>query len=223
MNDVMKMYLKAIGYNKNKKQDKEVVFKKSYEVPFVDEYEKFKIHDTNNGSTYFFKGSIKETFYSNNTKYFGIYEDEKKVHKILDEKSYGKRIANYDTSDYIVDRFETMIIKETHDKINFIDENDVYVGFDYIKDCCERFGWYITNEREGEPLFQANKLTGYVFDTSVNYHQYETSYNVGKVSFKMVKDGCEDIYLTLFNHNKGWYMHEFYMKNKGNALEYSSI
>ena len=137
-------------------------------------------------------------------KDFGIYEDEKKAHKILDEKSYGKRIANYDDSDYIVDRFETIIIKETHNKINFIDENDVYVGFDYIKGCCERFCWYITNEKDGEPLFPANKLTGYVFDTSVNYHQYETKLDdVGRVSFKMIKDGCEDIYLTLFNHNKG--------------------
>lgn len=42
MNDVMKMYLKAIGYNKNKKQDKEVVFKKSYQITFCDEYEKYK-------------------------------------------------------------------------------------------------------------------------------------------------------------------------------------
>jgi len=32
-------------------------------------------------------------------------------------------------------------------KINFVDEDSVFVGYDMCGQCCERFGWYIASEQ----------------------------------------------------------------------------
>ena len=56
-------------------------------------------------------------------------------------------------------------------KINFVDENNVFVGFDYSDQCCEQFGWHIdkpsgeTILNECQPIEEVNKeLEGWVFD-----------------------------------------------------------
>ena len=41
------------------------------------------------------------------------------------------------TEDYM------MLVKHTAGKVNFIDVNDAFVGFDYTQDCCEDFGYYM--------------------------------------------------------------------------------
>jgi hypothetical protein len=38
--------------------------------------------------------------------------------------------------------YESSIFEADY-KINFVDKNNVFVGFDYSSNCCERFGYYI--------------------------------------------------------------------------------
>lgn len=36
-----------------------------------------------------------------------------------------------------------MLVKHTGGKVNFIDANDAFVGFDFESCCCENFGYYV--------------------------------------------------------------------------------
>ena len=111
---------------------------------------------------------------------------------------------------------------ETGCKINFVDTNDVYVGFDYGQSCCEQFGYFYTKTEptakechesyctdRGDSSITKLELEPYNFVT--NYYEfYEDDYGGGFAVFKMTT-GTNDIYLVLFNHHNGYYSHGFEM------------
>lgn len=106
-------------------------------------------------------------------------------------------------------------------KINFVDSNDVFVGFDYFGQCCEVFGWYIldevtTNYEENDEIGEYD-IEGYVFDVSFFEERLcEGEYgDCGFAIFKMTKNDCIDLYLHLYNHHNGYYSHGFEGKIKG--------
>lgn len=98
-------------------------------------------------------------------------------------------------------------------KVNFIDENNVAVGYDLEQDCCERAGWFIaetpTDElRDGDV---DEDWGGWVFDTT--YCEKLDSRNAeldegSIVVFRMIK-GDEERFLHLFNSHNGYYSHGF--------------
>jgi hypothetical protein len=62
-------------------------------------------------------------------------------------------------------------------KVNFVDDNNVLVGYDFAGSCCELFGWYIhdkVNNNREDSLFDENtdhnaindSLKEWTFDTS---------------------------------------------------------
>ena len=70
-----------------------------------------------------------------------------------------------------------MEVFEKDSKINFVDANNVFVGFDNIQSCCEDFGWYYSkkvpakNKRYYEDnlpndLKETFDPKGWFFDTS---------------------------------------------------------
>ena len=112
-------------------------------------------------------------------------------------------------------------------KINFVDENDVVVGFDIEQDCCETVGYVIVPrimafasienlycvdsivDDDGNEIPQPD-LSGWVFDQDfVNdgllHHDLEDGH---AVAFRMVKDG-EEQFLILYNQHNGYYGHGF--------------
>lgn len=108
-------------------------------------------------------------------------------------------------------------------KVNFIDENDVFVGYDLSQSCCENADYaFLTEPRAYRSFddFELNEddldLTDYIFD--VNY--FEDLYNLdiedkgylyegGQVFFRMIADNKPDLYLTLYNSHNGYYSHGF--------------
>ena len=114
-------------------------------------------------------------------------------------------------------------------KINFVDENNVFVGYDYIQDCCENFGYFFSksNEINEEKLSKENlsedNIESLVFDTSsyifdLNYIK-EFSIPFGErdcnlLQFKLVSKNNknDDVYLTLYNYHNGYYYHGFEVK-----------
>lgn len=113
-----------------------------------------------------------------------------------------------------------MLIKEVDCKINFIDEGDIFVGFDNCAQCCESFGWYIIDKVDAsysnkcddslEDGFCIASVKGYVFDTSFFELHEENDCDVDMCAvFKIVKSGDRDLYLHLFNHHNGYYSHGF--------------
>lgn len=107
-----------------------------------------------------------------------------------------------------------MKIFEKDGKVNFVDDNNVLVGFDYSQDCCESFGWSLnrtfpTECAEGENGIEPD---GFQFDreyctTEVPGVDVEDG---GAVVFRLLK-GEEEIFLMLWNSHNGYYGHGFDM------------
>ena len=115
--------------------------------------------------------------------------------------------------------------KDWGSKFNFVDENNVYVGFDSESSCYEDFG-YILSKEPPTVTGQENiefKQEDYIFDTEFFEEDFkpieETYWNEDNnaVMFKMVNrnDVTDIVYLTLYNCHNGYYSHGFDMKIDG--------
>lgn len=97
-------------------------------------------------------------------------------------------------------------VKPWPTKINFVDVNNLVVGFDGMQDCCENFGYYFST-KPGAPYEDhidpsAEDLEPFVFDREF----FEESGS--NATFKLV-NGDEVLYLTLYNEHNGYYSHGF--------------
>lgn len=106
-----------------------------------------------------------------------------------------------------------MKIFEKNEKINFVDDNNVLVGFDYELNCCEDFGYQLTeiipsSFNRGNNGIDPDK---YQFDT--NFFKSLSNLDTdegGAVLFKLDYQD-KSIYLTLRNSHNGYYSHGFKM------------
>lgn len=116
-------------------------------------------------------------------------------------------------------------IKEFEDKVNFVDDNNVFVGYDMSHNCCESFGWYIENQvteyhdeqPEGCIDFDAE---GYVFDREYFVKcRMKWLLEGAMVVFKLTCEGSPDKYLHIFNSHNGYYCHGFEFKVGDRVIE----
>ena len=101
-------------------------------------------------------------------------------------------------------------------KTNFVDINNVFVGYDEEQSCCEDAGYFIS-EDPNEPFdYEGNSdlsddLEDYVFDS--NYIDYVISPHLdeggAQVAFKIIADSKPDLYIHLYNSHNGYYSHGF--------------
>lgn len=111
-------------------------------------------------------------------------------------------------------------------KDNFVDVNNVFVGFDNNSKCCEEFGWFISKEI---PTMIDDGLyiptDGYVFDVGfIQEVSFDEKHGNGSsgVVFRLTK-GDDVIYLTLHNTHNGYYYHGFNMVVGGRVVESGSL
>lgn len=117
------------------------------------------------------------------------------------------------------------------EKINFVDENNVLVGYDYSGQCCENFGWCIGEKISmnlKDALFDDSKtdtyideqLKGWTFDTEFFKEiQEEESYNdIRFAIFRLVK-GDQERFLHLYNIHNGYYSHGFEFQQDDTTLQ----
>lgn len=103
-----------------------------------------------------------------------------------------------------------MYIKREYSRTNFIDENDVFLGWDDSRKCCEEFKDWISSDKEGDDLLNVpDTFEGYVFDTNYYNELDDVAYSGGHVVFRLTKDGEQDLYLHLRNSHNGYYSHGF--------------
>ncbi|MHA1738166.1 MAG: DUF7448 domain-containing protein [Candidatus Heimdallarchaeota archaeon] len=108
-------------------------------------------------------------------------------------------------------------------KINFVDENNVFVGYDMESSCCEKFGWFINNKPTTK-LFDDDdeiierviaNIDEYSFDINFfaeyKFDDYGDIINI--VIFKLVNEDFDELYLHLFNCHNGYYSHGFEYKD----------
>lgn len=111
---------------------------------------------------------------------------------------------------------------ETEGKINFIDKNDVLVGFDTNQGCCENFGWFYSLEPPNlieEKSVIPENLESYIFDTNYFLEAGEESDvdQGGMVTFKLANEQ-NILYLSLYNSQNVYYSHGFEMSVSGKTL-----
>jgi hypothetical protein len=109
-------------------------------------------------------------------------------------------------------------ISQENDSINFVDSNNVVVGFDTMQDCCEWATAYIIGS-DGKCIFEMDEwnnkeiiIEGMEFDPS--YFEELTGLDCdggGAVGFRLIK-GEEEFMLVLKNVHNGYYQHGFSMK-----------
>lgn len=118
-----------------------------------------------------------------------------------------------------------MRIFESDIKINFVDENDVLVGFDRYDLCCENFGFFFSNDIPGDiecipnenrpdnlddlrfdPDFFEESHCGRLFDEG------------SSVTFKLNGQNRQ-VFLTLYNAHNGYYSHGFTISVKGKVIK----
>lgn len=114
-----------------------------------------------------------------------------------------------------------MNVYDRDGRVNFVDDNNVFVGYDMGQCCCEHADWFVSTSEEEDwdnpkSLVTDHDFDGYIFDTE--YLQEGTSGNFevgGFVRFRWVKQGYPDLFLHLFNVHNGYYGHGFEMRIAG--------
>lgn len=111
-------------------------------------------------------------------------------------------------------------------KVNFVDDNDVFVGYDMGQSCCEHAGWFIADNVQpyaysGEYVSEApSNLDAYSFDK--DFFEEIASSDLdegGQVAFRLVAAGQKDLYLHLFNCHNGYYGHGFDVQHSGEVVK----
>lgn len=115
------------------------------------------------------------------------------------------------------------------EKVNFVDNNNVFVGYDMGQDCCEHASWFISatdhNSMPESELLE-NKdypnIEDYSFDPTfyqerdLNASNKDSDYgelDEGEaVAFRLTNTDGAEAFLYLFNSHNGYYGHGFEFK-----------
>ena len=114
------------------------------------------------------------------------------------------------------------------ESLNFIEDENTFVGYGYGQSCCEDFGWRLAEEAFPDSIIDGshndhnknedglqNEYPGYKFDKSFKPVESDANGNGGEVTFRLIKDGAPNLILTLYNYHNGYYGHGFTFTVKG--------
>jgi hypothetical protein len=109
-------------------------------------------------------------------------------------------------------------------KVNFVDEHNVCVGYDLTQDCCEDSGWFIADkiscEIQDTPAqveLEAWSFDKYFFaELKINKLNEDQS-EQNMVIFRMT-NGDKAQFLHLYNCHNGYYDHGFCFEESGNPF-----
>lgn len=115
-------------------------------------------------------------------------------------------------------------------KVNFVDENNVLLGYDNESDCCARGGWFIADTPTDwlKETFkeEAMEMPGWVFDKSYfkeNVLKKRDEYDEGDaIQFRLV-NGDKEKFLTLYNFHNGYYSRGFKFTEGKSVLRDGSV
>jgi hypothetical protein len=111
-------------------------------------------------------------------------------------------------------------------KVNFVDENNVALGYDMHKDCCEYAGWFVVDiittqipeddeTKAGLHTAKIWDLDGWIFDKDffkefqVLDDEKNKSFDGGTIAVFRIVNGDAQKFIHLFNCHNGYYSHGF--------------
>ncbi len=99
-------------------------------------------------------------------------------------------------------------------KVNFVDKNNVCLGYDMGQCCCENADWFISDEEE--KIYDVDTtefdVEDFIFDPT--YFKYVPCSGLdegGMVRFRLV-NGDNELFIHLYNCHNGYYGHGFEFK-----------
>lgn len=100
-------------------------------------------------------------------------------------------------------------------KVNFVDENNILLGYDIGQSCCEQADWFISDEPQEE--IQNDNLSNYgeddlkewVFDKTYFKEVSGNEFDAGGMVIFRITNGDEQKFIHLFNCHNGYYGHGF--------------
>jgi hypothetical protein len=96
-------------------------------------------------------------------------------------------------------------------KVNFVDENEVHLGYDTFDDCCSYGGWFLSDKKADDlhETFKEESMTldGWVFDPAY-FEQRGDGDGGGYCEFRIVNGGKEK-FITIYNLQNGYYSKGF--------------
>lgn len=117
------------------------------------------------------------------------------------------------------------------DRVNFVDSENVFVGYEITQKCCEYsnfkisdyHGNFIMNDvllkiHSGDNNFIFDKTFFEIFDPDEDQYENELKY----VKFKIYTPE-EEYYLFIYNKHNGYYAHGFEFRDKDNIIQEGSI
>ena len=109
-------------------------------------------------------------------------------------------------------------------KLNFVDDNNVLVGWDDQSSCCERYGYIVSRELPDsiEADSDESDLDGFQFDPAWFRELDIYTEDGGAVAFRLTR-ADEERFLTLFNSHNGYYSHGFSVHVKGEEIRSGSL
>lgn len=126
-------------------------------------------------------------------------------------------------------------------KVNFVDKNNVLVGYDTEQNCCESAGWYLSPvaEKDNDKAIVSGDDEGWtpdndgleffsdwVFDTKFGYKDNEEECDDGNYEreavFRMIKGDSEQ-FLHLYNVHNGYYSHGFVVEKDDKMIHEGDI
>ena len=119
-------------------------------------------------------------------------------------------------------------------KVNFVDENNVVLGYDMSTNCCESFGWFISDRviptmdeyNQLTETFDNDDYTDWRFDPNFfDTGNGEKSWDIEAMAiFRIVNQTTkESRYIHLYNVHNGYYSHGFSFTQSDKNIQSGSL
>ena len=106
-----------------------------------------------------------------------------------------------------------MQVFERDGKVNFVDENNVFLGYDLNQDCCEHADWFVADApQEGQPETEREGITdlnGFAFDTAFFKQVEGRDFDGGGMAIFRIVNGETEKFVHILNLQNGYYGHGF--------------
>lgn len=118
-------------------------------------------------------------------------------------------------------------------KMNWVDSNNVFVGFDDEGSCCEVWGagFYSSLNKKAKKLdVDLSVDNNWVFDTSFYMKDMDKKFTMridgyeeaDRAAFRLI-DGNKEMFLVIWNEHNGYYCHGFEFCNGDTVIVTGSI
>ena len=101
-------------------------------------------------------------------------------------------------------------------KVNFVDENNVVLGYDTDQCCCEHADWFISHKVQNEIIERTEdepNLEGFTFDREFFKEvENESEFDGGSMAVFRIENGSDEKFIHIFNCHNGYYGHGFDFK-----------